>query len=147
MLFRSAFQATTVNTRDQKPNKPVILNLNPDQINNLLIVTPPKETKESRTSTSANKTALDVNFLDFNFFAFTGLDDAFLAQQSMLDINFLEDSGFLMNMLDLLNSQLLESDKRHRPSAKKAQQRIHDDGGRTDAAELRLHQYRAVLPQ
>jgi len=110
VTLNKAFQATTVNTRDQKPAKPVILNLNPDQISNLLIVAPPKEVKEVRTTTAANKTALDVNFLDVNFFAFTGLDDAFLTQQSFLDMNMLEDSGFLANMLDLLNSQLLESE-------------------------------------
>ena len=47
VILTQAFQATRVDSRDQKPFKPVILNLEEDQINNLLILSPPKELRES----------------------------------------------------------------------------------------------------
>lgn len=101
------FQATVTTSRETNPAKPVILNLSMDQIGNMLIVTPPREAR--RAAVREAKTALDVNFLDQDFLKFDELNaDLFASEGSRLDVNYL-DAEFLANMLDLLNSQLLES--------------------------------------
>lgn len=100
------FQATRTTSKEMNPAKSVILKLNIDQINNMLILTPPKteEVKENN-----NKTALDINFLDKDLLKFDDLSINFLTMdKNKLDINQL-DVNFLLNMLDLLNSQLLEN--------------------------------------
>jgi hypothetical protein len=99
------FQATRVDTRGTLPTRPVILNLNPDAINNMLIVAPPKELREDRNTTRIDmKGALDVDFLKE-----TGLVNAFDAQEpafkDTLRTNLL-DQDFLVNVLDLINSQM-----------------------------------------
>jgi hypothetical protein len=77
-----------------------------DQINNMLIVSPPK-TVEDKGETL--KTALDINFLDKDFLKFDDLNVNLLTVSGgKLDVNAL-DNQFLLNMLDLLNSQLLEN--------------------------------------
>jgi FecR protein len=100
------FQATTTQAKEQNPAKPVILKLSSDQINNMMILSPPKQADD--TATTATKTALDFNFLDKDLLKFDDLNIDFLAGNSKLDINAL-DTQFLFNMLDLLNSSLLES--------------------------------------
>ena len=66
VLMTKAFQSTYVSTGEGKPSKPVILDLTLDQINNLLIIRPPKEKiiellKESKS----RKNLLDIDFLEF----------------------------------------------------------------------------------
>lgn len=106
VILNRPFQATKVETRGSFPTKPVIVNLSPDAINNMLIVAPPKELKEDKTTTKTQaKGALDVDFLKE-----TGLVNAFDAQQkdayqNKLDRNFL-NQDFLANILDIMNAQL-----------------------------------------
>ena len=106
VILNRPFQATKVETRGSFPTKPVIVNLVPDAINNMLIVAPPKELKEDKTTTKTQaKGALDVDFLKE-----TGLVNAFDAQQkevyqNKLDRNFL-NQDFLANILDIVNAQL-----------------------------------------
>lgn len=108
IIMNQNFQATLVSAREQNPMKPVILNLNPDQINNMLIVTPPKEVKQTIEDTSS-KTALDINFLDQDLLKYDELNTNLLSKEiNSLSINSL-DTSFLYNMLDYLNSIFLES--------------------------------------
>jgi len=106
VILNKPFQATKVETRSSFPTKPVIVNLSADSINNMLIVAPPKELKEDKTTTRAQaKGALDVDFLKE-----TGLVNAFDLQQkevyqNKLDRNFL-NQDFLANILDIVNAQL-----------------------------------------
>ena len=101
-----AFQATKVESRSQPPPKPVILKLSEDAINNMLIVAPPKELKEDKTTTRTEmKSALDIDFLKEQ-----GLVNALDAQekeiyQDKLSRNFL-DQNFLANILDILDAQM-----------------------------------------
>jgi hypothetical protein len=101
-----AFQATRVESRSNPPPKPVILKLSEDAINNMLIVAPPKElAKEDRTTRTAMKTSLDVDFLKEQ-----GLVNVLDAQQKevyqdKLSRNFL-DQNFLANILDILDAQM-----------------------------------------
>jgi hypothetical protein len=104
-----AFQATRVDSRESKPFKPTILNLSEDMINNLLLLSPPKELRESEEDKqrrrSEMKGALDVDFLKE-----TGLASAFEKEdkemyQDKLSRNFL-DQDLLANVLDIINAQL-----------------------------------------
>jgi hypothetical protein len=109
VIMDKAFQATRVDSRESKPFKPTILNLSEDMINNLLILSPPKELRESEEDKqrrrSEMKGALDVDFLKE-----TGLANAFEKEekelyQDKLSRNFL-DQDLLANVLDIINAQL-----------------------------------------
>lgn len=106
VTLNKPFQATKVETRNSFPTRPVIVNLTPDAISNIIIVSPPKEFKEDKSSYKAQlRGALDVDFLKES-----GLVNAFEAQAKELYIdrlsrNFLEQD-FLANVLDIINAQL-----------------------------------------
>ncbi len=106
VILDQPFQATKVESRGMMPLKPVILKIGEDAINNMLIVSPPKEFKEDRTTTRAQaKGALDVDFLAENKLI-NELDKAEEQQyQDRLSRNFL-DTDFLANVLDILNAQM-----------------------------------------
>jgi hypothetical protein len=83
-----------VGTGESKPAKPVILDLTLDQINNLLIIKPPKEKIiEILKDSKSGKNLLDIDFLEFKD----------------LDKNELEEDPFEFNELDIndLNVELL----------------------------------------
>ena len=112
VLLNKPYEATTVSVFESAPSKPVILDLTLDFIDNMLIVTPPKEEKivsEERVIKTANLldfNALDIDYLDEDLLEdetpeFTELDINFL------DVNFLED---MLNILDALGVAK-ESDK------------------------------------
>ena len=99
VLMTKAFQSTYVSTGEGKPSKPVILDLTLDQINNLLIIKPPKEKiiellKESKSG----KNLLDIDFLEFKDLDKNELEED-LFKFNELDINDL-DVDLLLNILD-----------------------------------------------
>lgn len=108
VILNKPFQATKVETRGVAPLKPVILNLTEDAINNMLIVSPPKQLQKGGEDDRKRLTtqgALDVDFLKE-----TGLVNVLEAQQQevfwdKLSKNFL-DQDFLANVLDIINAQL-----------------------------------------
>jgi hypothetical protein len=107
VIMNKPFQATRVDSRDFKPKPPVILKLTEDQINNTLIVSPPKELQEDRNS----RTSVRVGALDVDFLKAEGLNNAIdIAQaevfKNRLSQNLLEQD-FLVNLLDIVNAQLL----------------------------------------
>ena len=98
------FQSTTASMYERPPSSPAILDLTIDLIDNMLIVTPPKEVEmvdESYNVVESNPyldfSGLDVDFLNEDLLEeeveFTELDINYL------DVNFLED---LLNILDAL---------------------------------------------
>ena len=107
VIMNKAFQATIVNTMKSKPLKPVLLDLDLDMINNLLIVSQPKEIEagiEEERKLKAVANALDLDFLKFD-----DLEVDLLEQEdeefAELDIDFL-DNDFLVDILEQLNKQL-----------------------------------------
>jgi hypothetical protein len=103
--LNKAFQATKVNTRGTLPTKPTVINLGIDAINNMLIVSPPREIREDRENSKISlKGALDVDFLKE-----TGLTNVFDSQEPVfkdtLRTNLL-DQDFLINVLDIINAQM-----------------------------------------
>jgi hypothetical protein len=107
VLMEVAYQATIVTSRSLPPAAPILVNLEIPNINNLLIISPPKEIKEEEKSQS-NKTALDVKFLNQDLLKYNELDKDELQAFKELDINFL-DVDFLVNLLDASNAQLAAS--------------------------------------
>lgn len=107
VILNQPFQATRVANRSTLPAKPVILRLSEDAISNLLIVSPPKEIKESRTEIKATNDPLDKDF-----FKFDGLDNVLEAQMAnmytdKLSRNFLE-SSYLANFFEQIGDMLGE---------------------------------------
>ena len=107
VILNQAFQATVVDTSGSLPLKPVILDLEENLINNLLIISKPREITEAIATVELNKvaTALDIDFLKFD-----ELEKDYLAEieddaVSLLDTDFL-DQNFLGDILEQLNIQL-----------------------------------------
>ena len=108
VVMNQAFQATTVDAPDNKPLKPVIVGLDENMINNLLVVSKPKEIeeqeeKEKRLKIVAN--ALDIDFLKFDDLEVDLLEVEEDEFAGALDIDFLEQN-FLKDILAELNKQL-----------------------------------------
>ena len=108
VVMNQAFQATTVDVPDSKPLKPVIVGLEENMINNLLVVSKPKEIeqqeeKERRLKIVAN--ALDIDFLQFDDLEVDLLEVEEDEFAGALDIDFLEQN-FLGDILAELNKQL-----------------------------------------
>jgi hypothetical protein len=100
------FEAVVVNTAIAQP-KSAILNLSLDQINNMLIVTPPKEVRDEKTRVQTKAfNYLDENALDKDMLKYDGLDKNALDKPIGLERNYLE-SDFLLNYLDIQTKQLL----------------------------------------
>ena len=100
------FQATVVDLPNKLPTKPAILDLTEAQINNLLIVTPPKELKKNDEEQTTIKSMLDVDYLNIDYLQYDELNKDFLAT-TRLDINYL-NNDFLDNVLDVQTSQFLQ---------------------------------------
>ena len=108
VIMNQAFQATTVSTPESRPLKPVILGLDENMINNLLVVSKPKEieeqeAKEKRLRVVAN--ALDIDFLKFDDLEVGLLEVEEGEFAGALDLDFLEQN-FLKDILAELNKQL-----------------------------------------
>jgi hypothetical protein len=107
VIMNQAFQATVVDTISSRPLKPVIVDLEESLINNLLIISKPREIKEAIATQELNKvaTALDIDFLKFEELEVDYLEIEEDEYMSMLDTDFL-DQNFLADILEQLNRQL-----------------------------------------
>jgi len=108
VIMNQAFQSTVVGTGEANPAKPVILDLTLDQINNLLIIKPPKKKiikilKDSKKG----KNLLDIDFLEFVDLEKNELEDD-LFEFNELDINDLnvELLGNILDQLALLSDHI-----------------------------------------
>ena len=105
VILNKPFQATTVGVAEGKPTKPVILDLTLDQINNLLIIKPPKEKIVKIVKDTKNL----ANLLDIDLLEFKELDENELDKDELefglLDINEL-DVDLLINVLDKIQTLL-----------------------------------------
>ena len=108
VVLNQAFQATRVDSRSAPPTTPTILKLSEGAINNMLIVSPPKEMNQQAEKTN---TKLEMkNSLDMDFLKEQGLANALDQQekemyQDKLARNFL-DQNFLANILDIIDSMM-----------------------------------------
>lgn len=93
-----AYQATLVAGSNVAPSEPRVISVDPNNINNMLILSPPIKTQDVAIQTT--KTAADIDYLGKDFLKYTVLDE------HKLEINYLENN-FLSNILDLSMEQLL----------------------------------------
>ena len=111
VILNQPFQATTVSVFENTPSRPVFLDITLELIDNLLIVSPPKEQIESQeTQDQTRKTEIQTeDDLDFDFLAedFLESEDLDFAEidYDALDINFLED------LLDIIDELAIEDDE------------------------------------
>ncbi len=109
ILLTKPFEATVVESRINRPARSAILDLDQQQINNLIIVSPPKKVAEQSETTTKAFNFLDEDLLSKDLLAYDELEKDFLKQFSKLDRNLL-DTDFLLNLLDVSSSQLLSNE-------------------------------------
>jgi hypothetical protein len=114
VTLTQAFQSTYTTTRESNPLKPRKLDLTENQINNLLILTPPKVDKQEQQAQVAAdgakewwKTDLDKNYLDGDLLQATKIIGTDFLRYDRLNRNFL-DSNFLSDFLDQAAALLRE---------------------------------------
>ena len=107
VIMNQAFQATVVDTINSRPLKPVIVDIDESYINNLLIISKPREIEEAIQNEELNKVAnaLDIDFLKFEELEIDYLEIEEDEYATILDIDFL-DQNFLGDILEQLNIQL-----------------------------------------
>lgn len=108
VILNKPFQVTKVNSRSDKPTKPVILNLSEMAIGNLLIVSPPPEVRK----------AIDEDKKTFNFLDENALDKEELKNvldeqqrefyQTKLEQQFLSNE-FLASLFEIIGNALNEN--------------------------------------
>lgn len=115
VTLNKPYQATTTTVFEQAPSEPVVLDLSLDDINNLLIISPPKEDQafiSEETTTSTRDLLyfdeLDIDYLNEDFLEkdeleFTELDIDYL------NTNFFEDLLAIIDELDRLEEDNLVS--------------------------------------
>ena len=115
VLLDVPYQATLVNTAYQSPSEPVVVKLDQANINNMLIISKPKEVAEAEQAGIAKKekSILDFNELDIDLLKFSALDENSLDKKNALDRNDL-DTDLLafneLNELDRQNASLLSNE-------------------------------------
>jgi hypothetical protein len=110
VLLDKPFQGTKVSSRNIAPMKPTILNLTPDTINNLLILSPPKELKVDKYD-SKNATIHDAgNMLAVNYLQQDFLKNEMQSEQQIWGDNPLVEpllqQYFLENIFNILSEEL-----------------------------------------
>jgi hypothetical protein len=98
VFMDQAFQTTIVSSLSTPPTAPVIITIDPSNLNNLLIVSPPKEVQKEDLNSSNTINPLDVNALDKDLLKFDELNKDYLIYD-ILGMNYL-DVDLLPNMLD-----------------------------------------------
>jgi len=102
------FESTSVESREANPSKSAILDLSLNQINNMLIVSPPKGLKKVEVTKEDSKTALDTDLLSIDFLEYKELETDYLVTDR-LSINFLDVNVF-EDALSIQTSQFLQSE-------------------------------------
>jgi hypothetical protein len=103
VLLDVAYQATVVTSLTTAPTSPTVVTIDQANINNMLIISPPPEIKE--TAYRVDKTALDKNELDVDLLAFRDLDQNSLDDKKEIDRNDLEIDLLSLAETDELSAQ------------------------------------------
>jgi hypothetical protein len=115
VLLDVPYQATLVNSAYTMPTEPIVVKLDQANINNMLIISKPKEVADAEQAGTVKKEKglLDFNELDIDLLKFTALDENSLDKKSALDRNDL-DADLLafnsLNELDRQNASLLSNE-------------------------------------
>jgi hypothetical protein len=107
VILNQAFQATQVTVPENPPTPPVKLDLEIDMINNMLIISKPKEIEDENyvKKIKAVADALDIDFLQFDDLNQNYLEEDEDLYVTGLDIDFLQQN-FLADILKQINEEL-----------------------------------------
>ena len=93
VVLNRAFEAVQVSSRDSAPSKPTIISIDENNIDNFMIISPPKEIKDRIIKEARSNNPLDVNELDADL-----LNTDFLNTEELnfneLDVNQLDQVFF-----------------------------------------------------
>lgn len=110
VVLNKPYESTVTSMWESTPTSPMILDLSLDIIDNMLIVSPPKN-EEEETAGQTRSADSDDNILDIDYLAYDGLDIDYFAEDDLafneldidyLDVNFLEDLLEVIEELDAL---------------------------------------------
>ena len=109
VILNKPYESTVTSMWESTPTAPMILDLTLDLIDNMLIVSPPKDEEEEITGQNGSDDSND-NILDVDYLAYDGLDQDFFTDDlefneldiDYLDVNFLEDLLEVIEELDAL---------------------------------------------
>ena len=107
VLLDVPYQATMVSSTSSPPSQPVIVKLDQANINNMLIISKPKEVQDDTNAgtTKKEKSILDFNALDVDLLKFSALDENKLDNNRELDRNDLNVDLLAYNALNELDRQ------------------------------------------
>ena len=110
VTLNKPFQATTVSLAENTPSSPKILDVTLELIDNMLIVSPPKEEEETIQQTKENASLLDFDGLDVEL-----LEDQLDANEENLEFTELDidllDVDFLRDLLDVFEEMEKEKER------------------------------------
>lgn len=108
VIMNQAFQSTVVASRSLPPAPPKIVNINESNINNMLLIAPPKEltANDAKKVEDTGRNWLDQDLLEYKELTKNHLEEDTL-KYSELDMNAL-DAEYLDNMLDIMVKALGE---------------------------------------
>lgn len=115
VLLDVPYQATLVTSAYIKPSEPTVVKIDQSNINNMLIISRPKEIAdaESAGTVKKEKSLLDFNELDIDLLRYSKLDENALDKKSALDRNDLDADlldFYAINELDRQNATLLSNE-------------------------------------
>lgn len=107
VLLDVPYQATLVNSAYQPPTEPTVIKIDQANINNMLIISKPKEIHDDTHAGTVKKekSLLDFNELDVDLLKYTKLDENALDKQTALDRNDLNTDLLAFNTLNELDRQ------------------------------------------
>ena len=114
VVLNKPYESTVTSVWEAVPTRPVILDLTLDLIDNMLIVSPPKEDEEIQSTGETGADRSDNNILDIDFLDYDELNTDYLATDELefteldieyLDVDFLEDLLDIIEELDALQAE------------------------------------------
>jgi hypothetical protein len=110
VILNQAFQATVVNSASQLPSEPKLIDINENNINNNLIISPPTEVANDMRSQQPtdNDNGLSKDFLEYRELTRNQLEDDLLKEVNMNTAAL--DRDYLDNMLDVSTGAMLRSE-------------------------------------
>ena len=115
VVLNKPYESTVTSMWESTPTSPMILDLTLDIIDNMLIVSPPKN-EEKENAGEVGSDGADDNILDVDLLAYDGLDIDYLEEDlsfneldiDYLDVNFLED---LLEVIEELDALAIKEDR------------------------------------
>ena len=109
VILNQAFQATVAASASSPPSEPKLIDINENNINNILIISPPTEVANDMRSQELNNNdnELSKDFLEYRELTKNQLEDDLLKEINMSEVTLNRD--YLDNLLDISTGAMLGS--------------------------------------